>query len=522
MQSSRLLLIGSLLILALIGSIFLGNSVAQEDYKTLGIFLSILASLVFIQGFGRNIWLLIPLFMGFAGNTGLLPIPLSIANISALFAIAVLFIQLTLGMQQFHFRLNALDFWLFLCLLGMTITYFLNPVGLSSLNSDTIGSRPYFEVGFALAAYLSLASLTPQLKAVMRIPFYSITIALILTIGGAIAFHIPAVGVFLYLFYSGFAPHLGVQSEYGRQMALRLIYLRPLLSPLEYFGLLRPQAWKIGTIQPLITFTVLLFTLLFAMLTGHRIEVAAWGVYIILFCLIKRNMKLLFVGGFFGLAGLIGIYGFHHVVSPLPLSLQRSMSFLPGEWNKEVVEDAEGSIDWRTEMWEDFLGDNHYLNNPWLGDGFGFSKDQKDLLDKQKAEGSGALSPKEVQQYYLISGDLHSGPLSAVRFMGWIGLFLFTILFIVLAAHFWKLCRRSLGTPLEYPILFLSIPWIYFPFKYIFLYGHYANDFPHIIIAMGIYKLLDKTLTIYFSNLPVLGQEPLTTLEDQPILSLPS
>jgi hypothetical protein len=102
------------------------------------------------------------------------------------------------------------------------------------------------------------------------------------------------------------------------------------------------------------------------------------------------------------------------------------------------------------------------------------------------------LSPEEMQEYFLVSGDIHSGPLTAVRFVGFVGLFFFTILSIYVARCYWVLCRRTMGTPYWLSVAFVGIPWIWFPFKYIVLYGDYAHNIASFIVGAGLCKLIMK------------------------------
>ena len=62
----------------------------------------------------------------------------------------------------------------------------------------------------------------------------------------------------------------------------------------------------------------------------------------------------------------IGVYFLINVVNlvhPLPASIQRSLSFLPGTWEQAHIEDAAGSTDWRVEMWEEALLGDRFIEN---------------------------------------------------------------------------------------------------------------------------------------------------------------
>ena len=498
MNNSRLILVGGMLMLALIGSLFLGQAVATNDYTTLGLLFASFAALIIIKSFGKNIWVMIPVFIGFGSSTQLLPVPLSVANIMTVFSIGAIVIQVAVGKQTFHWKWRAMELFMLPCLVLMTVTYMLNPVGLSVLGSSTVGSRPYLEIALAGMAYIIMSSIQVNLKTVLALPVISLVLAAFLFIGGAIAYHLPDIGIYLNVLYGGFMPHYDTSVQSGYQMAKRHSYLGAISDVLQRFTILKKDAWLPRPNKAGLTIVIMLITLIGGMLTGHRIAVVTWVAYLGIYALLCRNIRGLLLMGVVGVISIIGIYGVHHTVLEMPLSIQRSMSFIPGDWDSDVIQDAEGSLDWRFEMWEVALFEEGVIENKVFGDGFGFSARELDLAQAMSSEdGRVKMSPEDMQEYFLVSGDLHSGPITAVRFVGWAGLFFFTLLSIYLARCYWKLCRRVYNTPLWMPVVFMGIPWIFFPFKYIVLYGDYAHNVPPFIVAAGLYNLLHKFVVQY-------------------------
>lgn len=194
--------------------------------------------------------------------------------------------------------------------------------------------------------------------------------------------------------------------------------------------------------------------------------------------------------GFLGVlfvAALITLQSF----IPLPDKVQRSFAFLPGNWDQKVEREAEGSVDWRVEMWEDILyGDN--IKNWWIGDGFGFPQSEVEYfgyLYRTKQ-----ISPQQLAEYYLITGGLHSGPLSAAKFVGVIGGILYLILAFMVIAGYIKLWKLLAGyeslTQLRTSVAFFGITAFYVPFKFVFVYGAYQNDLGPLIVSAGLYRLI--------------------------------
>jgi hypothetical protein len=91
----------------------------------------------------------------------------------------------------------------------------------------------------------------------------------------------------------------------------------------------------------------------------------------------------------------------------LPKSAQRALSFLPIKIDYATRQDAEGSTEWRVEMWKQVLPDvPRYL---WCGKGY--SLDPKDLYLAEESIQRGFASGFEIA---ILAGDYHNGPLSVL------------------------------------------------------------------------------------------------------------
>jgi O-antigen ligase len=196
-------------------------------------------------------------------------------------------------------------------------------------------------------------------------------------------------------------------------------------------------------------------------------------------------------------------------VITLPASVQRTLSFLPGDWDSGAVADAKFSSEWRFQMWELMLTTDRYIENKILGDGFGMT-----MLQYQQTQSAGN-DPAQLQESYMISGAVHSGPVGTIKFVGYLGLAIFVALLIVVSRTAWKICRRARGTPYFPYALYMGVPAIFGPFNFIFIYGAFEHDLANYLITGGMLKMLDISLDIYESEqkaveitLPVLASAP--------------
>ena len=157
-----------------------------------------------------------------------------------------------------------------------------------------------------------------------------------------------------------------------------------------------------------------------------------------------------------------------------------------------MVSDSSSSIDWRVMMWKEMLLTDRYIKSKMLGDGFGFSL--REFQIQQAMEVTGA----ELQDYFLVTGSVHSGPLSAIRYVGVVGLVLYTWLLIYMVRVSMKQINRARGTGFFEPALYVCLPIIYAPFGYYIIFGAFESALPHTIMSVGLLKVLTNALDDHF------------------------
>jgi hypothetical protein len=105
-------------------------------------------------------------------------------------------------------------------------------------------------------------------------------------------------------------------------------------------------------------------------------------------------------------------------IERLPISIQRSLSFLPIKVDPIVKADADGTLDWRLEMWKVVLPEvPKYL---WIGKGYSYSG--VDYYLTKAAVSQGRLTSYEDT---LISGNYHHGILTLIIPFGLFGFLAF-------------------------------------------------------------------------------------------------
>jgi hypothetical protein len=92
---------------------------------------------------------------------------------------------------------------------------------------------------------------------------------------------------------------------------------------------------------------------------------------------------------------------------------------------------------------------------------------------------------------------VHSGPVSAIRYVGYVGLAIFLILAGLVARRAVRLIRRSENTPFFPLALFIGIGAVAFPVSFLLIFGQYGEDLANLIVGIGMQQMLENSLEAY-------------------------
>jgi len=239
--------------------------------------------------------------------------------------------------------------------------------------------------------------------------------------------------------------------------------------------------------------------LIMILLSGFRNALMSSLLYTSAAVIIRERFNGFIKISIFGSIILSLIFAASYSPFKLPFTFQRAFSFLPGDWDQDAVNDAKGSSDWRYEMWKMVLSTDKYIKNKTLGDGFGFRRsDYEIMVDAQNGVGSGFFGGAQ-QEAFMINGDFHSGPVSSIRFVGYVGLALFLPLIFIMAKGGLQLINKARGTPFQFLALYVGIPIIVYPFWFILVFGDYRADLVAVLFNTGMMKMLSASLDKYKS-----------------------
>lgn len=499
--SANQIVVWSALLLGLVLALIIGNAVGSSDMRLVaGIIALIPVAVVFVK-LKTNIWVLLPIGWYLTGRLPWLPVPFTVRDlcfITVIFFFALFFATRTLPWKR---KTSLLDYLIYINLAYLATVYVRNPVGFWALQSNMVGGRPYFEILLAFGAFIVLSRITPSETIARIFPLLYIIPTGIVAALDVVARVIPQLAYPIATIYSGvgslFSP-AGPESaaEIGRDRITGF-------KDLGFVGALALCARynPITLLSPLYPIRLVLFlgSLLAIFLSGFRAVFLAAIVFFLLAALLRGRLKDLFVASGVGLLGLVLLISLQGSVIQLPLTMQRALSWLPGDWNQEAVEDAEESSRWRFEMVEWAWNDDTILRNKVWGQGIGLSFDDMNLIASMlssRQAGVNLLGGSDREQF-MITGTFHNGPISAVKCVGVVGLFLYTILLIYSAVRAWKLCLLSVKTAAFPLALFVGMPIIYFPFQFLVVTGFFELDLTTSIYYAG---LLNMTMN-YLNSL---------------------
>jgi hypothetical protein len=473
-------------------AMYLGRLAGNEQFGMLMMIVLGFAALFLVLGLRTRIWLLVPMCWPLAGQIPTLPLPFTVRHLVVMSIFCVVLAFVALKMLRPKLKFDFLDFLLFLNLTYLASVFIRNPVGSMAFDSDRVGGRPYFEIFISFLAYLILHEMTARRTDLRWMPLFVVAGNALQAFVEMMTHAFPQIVPFVSRFYTGISTtsyaaqgiRAGVENTMGRKMYLSQIGTPLTTALLSYFQ-------PLTLISPLYFWRALLFGIgcLCLLFSGFRSSVITVGFLFLLSSYIRKGFAEVFRVAMIGLPLLALVVFAQGTMIELPRSIQRALSFLPGKWDEAAVLDAQGSAQWRFQMWDIVLKDSKYIDNRLLGDGFGFSRQDMAMMEYMAAAGM-----DDNQENSMIVGSFHSGPISAIRYVGYIGLALYTWLLLAMARRALRLARKTQSTPYFAGALFISLPIIYEPFNYWIVFGGFDSSFPNTIFHLGLLKMMENSL----------------------------
>lgn len=510
--SANQIIVWTALLIGLLVAVLIGSAVGNSDLRMVsGVLVAIPLAVIFVK-LKTNVWVLLPIGWYLTGRLPWLPLPFTVRDLC--FMVVIFFFTLFFATRALPWKrkLTALDYLIYINLAYLAVVYARNPVGFWAMQSSMVGGRPYFEIALAFGAFIVLSRVQISDSIARIFPFFFVVPSWCVAILDVIGRLIPQTALPLAMMYSGVGTR-GVTGAFQEEAQLG----ETRMTGMQNAGIssvltLCAKYNPITLISPLHPWRVLMMAIAFGaiFLSGFRSVLLFAMVAFVLSALLRGQLRDLWMAASMMLLAVVVLISLQGSVLQLPRTMQRALSWLPGDWDPVAVADAEGSSQWRFEMWGWAWNDDRILRDKTWGQGFGLSIDDMNLIATSLIAGKGAdtLLGGSDRENFMITGSFHSGPLSTIKFIGVVGLCLYYPLMCYMALAAWRLCKRARGTKAFTLALFVGIPIIYEPFNFVVIFGGLDSNYSQLLFWAGLLNMTQR----YVDGLkPTIGPDAETT-----------
>jgi hypothetical protein len=313
----------------------IGSAVGSSDMRMVaGVMAAIPVAVVFVK-LKTNIWVLIPIGWYLSGRLPWLPLPFTVRDLfimTVIFFFTLFFATRTLPWRR---KLNTLDYLIYINLFYLATVYVRNPAGFWAMQTSVVGGRPYFEIALAFGAFVILSRVKISDFIARVFPLFLVIPAWCIGVLDVIGRLIPQAGYALNSFYSGVGSS-GLTGAFQQEERLGETRMTGLLSlGLSSTLLLCAKYNPLTMISPIYPGRFILLMTAFAaiFLSGFRSALLFALVALLLSAILRGRTKDLWTAAGVSVFALIAIIFVQGTVLQLPLTMQRALSWLPGDWN---------------------------------------------------------------------------------------------------------------------------------------------------------------------------------------------
>jgi hypothetical protein len=308
----------------------------------------------------------------------------------------------------------------FLAAVAILTGFLRGGLGMKALGSDMYGGKAFAYIIIAVIGYFALSSVRiPKRRALLYVAlFFFTTLTLILS---NVVYLMGQKFWFLYLFVPVDYAIGQAQADFLSTEVRRYGGVGFALMGVYFYMLIRYGIRGIFDITRPLRLAVLLLVIAGSLLGGFRSTVILYLLIFVFQFWYEGLLRTKYL--WLSLASLVfALSLLYPFARELPVSFQRSLSFMPGlKVDLAARADAEASVEWRLKIWSVLwpqVGD--YL---FLGKGFVY-----DASDVYLAEESTRRGFMQSEDFAIITGDYHSGPLSIAIPLGIWGVLAFTLI----------------------------------------------------------------------------------------------
>jgi hypothetical protein len=345
------------LLLGLAAAVVVGSAIGHQDFSRVSMIVGGGIGVAVMLLLGNKYWMLIPFSLA-ASRLPTIPVggrAVEFPELAITVCSVMFFLRLASRKEKLIiWRPASIPILLFMIWVGMVFA--LNPIGLAAMGSSVGGARFYIKLALAFAAFLILSSRT-YTERDMRWILGFILLGSFFTLGYGITSYAltgPAVDVATGMVQDEFYTWHQELNVVAFTAAF-LIFAR--WSPKEVFTFQR--AWVA---------LAYVACLLLVLLSGKRMGVVAVFLTPLVSAVLCRQFVYVLIAAVLAAASLGFLVAGHGNWFQLPLVAQRTISFLPGDWDAELQGMRGGTDDWRAELRHWAI--ENVKKDPLIGRGF--------------------------------------------------------------------------------------------------------------------------------------------------------
>jgi hypothetical protein len=492
MNSNIIFVVGGFIFSCLL-AIYVGSNIPDTGYASIAVISFVFIAIVLLVSTRDKYWIFIPLTAGLTGGFSFLPLPFNVAELGSLTTFSIFTIYSVYKTTRSYAKVSWLDVIICINIIYLIITWVLHPVGFASTGGDNVGGRSYASILIAFLGYLVIRGCRAEGKLMYWLPAMIILPHLLLDLINLISLVYPSFGTALLPIYNGVSiteltnqttggdeERLFPLGKLGRTIIQSLVAYFP---PLSFFS--------ISKIPLLILF---LFGFFMIGLSGFRSELISGISFSAISSALRKKGRDIFILGLIGCIGILILSSSYSLGVNLPFSIQRALSFIPLDWDPRAKKSGSDTAEWRFKMWSDALTTDSIIKNKLLGDGFGFTRNELNIMMGETFGGGPGFIGASKEESFIIKGSFHSGPVSSIRFVGFIGLALLTWMQIYLLVYATRLASRSINSPFLPMGIYIGMWCVYNPFEFYAIFGAYNNNFLDMLSYAGIARLLENSM----------------------------
>ena len=460
-----------------------GYAVASEQYLLLGLLAGVSLIFVIFFFFEDAVCLLLPCGLAMQGTLNFLPLNLSFLEVASLITLLYFLVKYVAILRL---PLSPVPYYFFLPIVGLALIViyhlFGDGIGLRAFGSSDFGSRRGFTILLGSAAsYASYNIARRHPDQLRHLPFWYLLATLISGIPYMITTFLPEAAEPIYrfvgnvnieayqnLFFQGEMVRLGILGSLG------LTLLAFLGSKYPLHTCLRPGRWWVGVLG--------LVSVGCSLLSGYRSSLFDYVALLACLCWYYYRLRCLVLIFPVFLLLLVLTTGNQRYFT-LPISVQRTLSFLPGNWDEVALASADSSNDFRRQIIDIYLREYAAIK-PWFGKGFTFDPAEYDYYSR-----NGYLTPNPEQSVFrafIVCKNFHTGILSIYDTAGAVGCGLLAWLFL---ATLWT-CLK-LHPPRPPQTHSTVVPWVaamlgQHVLSFLLVFGDFSTIFPAMTCFLGV------------------------------------